>query len=194
MLEFFRKAAKVYFLLFFWLFMIGDVFIGIAAGNIAASVPRSPSDLFSPSSTSNEPNVIVIIITTVILWLATIFVFSLFGAFLDMCENVAAIRKKLVSNIAIPTKQISNESENDEEDFENDGMWKCKKCNCFNDTSSIFCIYCGEQKLSDININDSDSSVDSANQIESKYWQCIKCGQTNDDTYKFCGNCGSPKP
>ena len=185
MLEFFRKAAQVYFLFFFWLFMIGDVFIGIAAGNFAASVLQSPSDWFSPSPSSNEPNVIVIIITTVILWLTTVFVFSIAGSFLALVDDVAAIRKKLIKGeqkakpVEKTTPQITAR------------YWDCPRCGSVNSISNLYCQNCGNPKSG--NPKSGNSAAIKADSTP-RFWTCPDCGCYNQISEAKCNSCGTPKP
>ncbi|MGN0668963.1 MAG: hypothetical protein ACI4JZ_00295 [Oscillospiraceae bacterium] len=95
-------------------------------------------------------------------WIATLIIFSLYGMIVEMASNINKSRKLLetMSNTqpALPARQTKEEvNENIEgvyEDFEevyedsedDDDMWKCEKCKCFNEVSSTFCIYCGTPK------------------------------------------------
>ncbi len=75
-------------------------------------------------------------------WIATLVIFSCFGMFIEMAENIRESRELLetMSN-AQPAPQTNEEVNED-----NDDMWQCEKCKCFNEASSTFCIYCGTPK------------------------------------------------
>lgn len=202
MLGFFRGAAKAFLILFFWIFIIAFFVIGIFV-----------------SVTVNSFVGIGIMLGGGIV---TILMFSLCGTFLAMAEDISIIRKKLVSNEELVRQKIAEQEfdEQETDDTTDDGMWHCNVCNCYNEKSSLFCVYCGapmrnakqeqgkilgegndisqKTKSETIQVNikqlDSNNNITNENQAENAFWDCGKCLCSNPADSLFCEHCGAPKP
>ncbi len=129
MLDFFKKTAKVYLNVFFWLFMIADVVAGIALGQ--------------------SVHIVLGIFGTIILWLATVFIFSIVGSFIALVDDVSAIRRKvdggaLSQEQSVPTARVQTGNTNTNENISR--FWDCPKCGHSNTSFNTFCDNCGTRK------------------------------------------------
>lgn len=129
MLDFFKKTAKVYLNVFFWLFMIADVVAGIALGQ--------------------SVHIVLGIFGTIILWLATVFIFSIVGSFIALVDDVSAIRRKvdggaLSQEQSVPTARVQTGNTNTNENISR--FWDCPKCGHSNASYNTSCDNCGTRK------------------------------------------------
>ena len=160
MLEFFKKAARVYLFVFFWLIMIGDLITGIILGNIVDSIFGAESGR----------GVTLGISVTLDLWIVTVFLFSIIGSFIALVKDVEAIRKKIESNgdetISVtqssniiqtnePKRTVSNEMPKQQNNSvqstpanpsSSSRFWICPDCGSYNPHSVSSCENCGTQK------------------------------------------------
>lgn len=153
MLDFFKKAAKVYLNVFFWLFMIGDVFTGIELGQIVHNFFNS--GLFTNQSEDYTAGILAGIFGTLILWLITVLGFSLIGSFIALVDDVSAISRKIEGGEVSQeqSRYIRSEEKNYGElikklssDNRPSRFWDCSKCGNSNPASNTFCEQCGTRK------------------------------------------------
>lgn len=151
MINFFKELAKGIFGFLFFAFMVGYFVLGIIICYTDGRMFGIDFDVLGSS----------VIIGG---WLSTIFVFSIAGSFLNLVNDVAEIRKKLVDGKNTGTNTSAYvEQPYDEEPKTYDEFIK---------------------RLSDSN------SASTAK----KFWDCPKCGCTNSTSNSYCEKCGTPKP
>lgn len=179
MLDFFKKAAKVYLNVFFWLFMIGDIFTGIELGQIVHT--WSNFTLLGNRQEDYTAGILTGIFSTIISWIVTVLIFSLIGSFIALVDDVSAIRRKIEGgeiNNATPIQTKANNASPSR-------FWDCPKCGQSNPTSNLYCIQCGNQK---------PKPVEAPQPNGARFWICPDCGSYNPFTVTNCENCNTPKP